>query len=81
MGALVDSFKETCACCRQEAIPHLIRGRYKDGTRLVMSECPTCGYIVKQGYMDPLSKMQQLQSPEPTPDLEGCGGVTQLLLS
>ena len=80
MGALVDRFLQECVCCREVAIPFLIRGRYKDGQRLILLECPTCGYIVRHGTTDPLTKMQESQEVKPPIDIEQYGGLTRRLL-
>lgn len=79
MGALTETFRQTCSCCQETAIPFVIRGRYEDGTRLIMQECPMCGYIIKHGSEDPLARIQRLSSPPPV-DLDECGDLTKLLL-
>lgn len=47
MGRFVDKFLLKCGLCKDRHLPLTIEGHYQGGKRLMLLECPKCGYVWK----------------------------------
>lgn len=54
MGWLIDQLMQKCEFCKTTALPLSIAGRYLKGERIIIHQCPSCGYMRKHGDMGPV---------------------------